>query len=501
MSAEPHGCLGAPEISPVDLPLEDLWAEHEQATRGLILQLSRNNAVADIIFSNLGDYLLIRKKSVFDPARGTFHKFVGHWARIHIRRYYARLARDARRAEKIRRLGPQDSSVSDDPVAHLDRPQMSRELLGALLENSSPHKALALLVREVGADARAVPMKPAQIVAELSDVPLGQLLEGVVDACAETSWREVEEVRADFGPLRATMSLRVGEVLLHPKTRKAHAKLLDRQVGSTTLRVYSHQGSEEDDISRWCWDVERRTVKAVNARGGILMEWEHARAWLAERRQAERNAKEATPAASQTVPTDAKVDAWKYQWLLETVASVPNSLCEVLVTLLGKVADVEGRDWRPRRIVEELSEETLGGLLAKVENTYLHASRLPEKQVRAALEPFHARVREAVPPHIVAKYPQELAKSIVGDTRPRHYYSTGKPLRNKNKKPIKGRVSACAEEVGRWQDAVLVAVGLEVIRARRSSGAPGAGETAPARLLAWLLSDRSTIGHEAGGAS
>jgi len=125
-----------------------------------------------------------------------------------------------------------------------------------------PHKLIVF-----GFNKLFTSWSPRRIVGELSDVPLGRLCRRLEeDYVASSRWHEEDDyiLREHFGPLRERMEMRVKEVI-KPDDHEAWTRwrrILDEQVGRTTLRDYYH-GCPSANVSNWIYRVKERAKKRL----------------------------------------------------------------------------------------------------------------------------------------------------------------------------------------------------------------------------------------------
>jgi DNA-directed RNA polymerase specialized sigma24 family protein len=462
---------------------DTLWARHADNLRGLVRVNARNDMDGAEIFQQL--YVVLREKvGRLDPARGTFRTFARYWARLCTLRYYRESGRRWVLLPDLMQRHPeleQDDDVlaflapSADPTFPVQTPardwveeghrlRVSRDLLALLLADSPPHQLMAFLLRNAVVPGDAL-WPPRRIVAKLSDMSLENLLEIIVDDYAETSWRPDTEVRADFRPVRVAMDRAVGEVIADPATCGIYRQLLDRRLGDTCFRDYYTTGTHEQNISAWCFAVERRVIKAVvNRPSESLLQFEGGRA---RRKRAGRG----TPPVEDPCTADdraAREAELLHRAAMATLES-PMPPHQLIVLLRSKVPDQPGAGgpgWLASRIVEDASEKPLALLLDTIRDEYVRASRLPASVVGPAFDRLRARLAEDVSAAFARRHPS-LAGAVVGATCLQHHYATGRALRDASGKLRPSVVSECVAEVQNWLDAVMGHVFGVLVRAER----------------------------------
>jgi len=322
---EPGRMVRAPDSAPDDAALvtraiagdaqafEQLRSASEHVVRGTIrMQVGRSgDGGAFFVDHALVDDLVQttwvqvwQKLPTYSAEIAGFHAFARYWARIMVRRYRDTPIGQGKETS-ISSLLDRDEA-DDSPTGSFDRldaqagalhdpddtipPEVYDELLTITFATASPPHQLLVFGFTKAAD-----LKPRQIAADLSNVPLRTLAERLEQTYLEQSDLPAARIRPAFEPLHDRMDGRFDEVVRDPTTLATYPQLHERTVGDTTLADY-YTGEPTANLTQWWHAVKRRVIADLQRRqDGPLAEL---------LRQSQRFARRAAPApASNTTST------------------------------------------------------------------------------------------------------------------------------------------------------------------------------------------------------
>jgi hypothetical protein len=134
------------------------------------------------------------------------------------------------------------------------------ELLTVTFATASPPHQLIVFGFTKAAD-----LKPRQIAADLSNVPLRVLAERLEQTYCEQSDLPDARIRPAFEPLRDGLERRFDEVVRDPTTLATYPNLHAQTVGETTLTDY-YTGEPTANLTQWWHAVKRRVIADLQRR-------------------------------------------------------------------------------------------------------------------------------------------------------------------------------------------------------------------------------------------
>jgi DNA-directed RNA polymerase specialized sigma24 family protein len=251
---------------------DELHSLHQGSVFGYIRARVRNDDDAQDVAQRTWIEVWNNIKS-FDPQRGSLHAFATrYWAHFMIMRHYSDLKGEAMPLAPDENIeiyrpafGEAGHPVKAYPDASWDEEapaEVYTQLLALTFGGPSPpHQLLAF------GFTKLLAWPPRRIVAELSDRSLAELAAQLEQAYLHESELPEALVRPAFARLRQALERRFGEVVDEPKTRETYPQLLDRIVGTTTLRDYYTAGDPAAAVTRW-WDAVKRRVRSDVSRLG-----------------------------------------------------------------------------------------------------------------------------------------------------------------------------------------------------------------------------------------
>ena len=278
-------------MTPQGEAVGELIATHQQRLYGYFLGRVRDDSVAKDLAQETWMEVW-RRADTFDPQLGGFWTFTRIWADLVFKRHGTALGIERRRraAEPGAVAGGEPDTSGDGAVvsgalngraagAGQGGVEHAVQCAAAFTEllcrvarcTRPPHEVIVFGFSKLG-------WKPADIVGELADVPLGDLAARLEREYAAAT--AVPAVHAAFAPLRNKLGRLLAEVVRDPRTRALCKPLLDRVVETTTLREYfpaAEARGAEAAIVHW-WHAVQRSVIAGTVRDGKgdLFEWLHA---------------------------------------------------------------------------------------------------------------------------------------------------------------------------------------------------------------------------------
>jgi DNA-directed RNA polymerase specialized sigma24 family protein len=204
-----------------------------------------------------------------------FNAFARYWARIMVRRY--RDTPIGRGLETPLSALLDRDDEDDGPTDHLDRlagqggqaamhpddtvpAEVYDELLTVTFATVSPPHQLIVFGFTKAAD-----LKPRQIAAGLSDLPLRTLAQRLEQAYVEQSDLPASRVRPAFAPLHERLGRRFDEIVRDPTTLATYPQLHARIVGETTLADY-YTAEPTANLTQWWHAVKRRVIADLQRR-------------------------------------------------------------------------------------------------------------------------------------------------------------------------------------------------------------------------------------------
>lgn len=242
---------------------EQLIQAHQLRLRGFMRSRTRDDALADDLAQETWVEVL-RRIDTFDEAKGSFWAFVLIWAKFVLKRHFASTVPEAAHEEGAE-LGADSRSVN--PETALAQARVITELLRRVLACSRPpHEVITFGFSKLK-------WRPREIVDELCETPLSNLAERLEREY--TAMVPSPAIRAAFRPLHARLANRLDALLRDPRTRRAHAGLLQRIAGETALQDYLPADSSAEEAVVWWWGfVKRAVLTELQAAGtGDLLEW------------------------------------------------------------------------------------------------------------------------------------------------------------------------------------------------------------------------------------
>jgi DNA-directed RNA polymerase specialized sigma24 family protein len=207
---------------------------------------------------------VLERIHTFDPQRGNFWTFTKIWAQFVLRQYYsegkhlwlhAHPADDDADAEPDGQPAVWSRATEAGGSPDIEEVLQSSALLIDLVQQvlrcrRLPHEVIAF------GYVKLLEWKPTRVADELSDIDLQRLAERLQDEYLRCVPRS--EVRAAFGPLRESLSGRVGACDVDPRVKERYRDLADRIAGTTLLRdYYPPTGTREEAVTRWWASVSR----------------------------------------------------------------------------------------------------------------------------------------------------------------------------------------------------------------------------------------------------
>lgn len=219
-----------------------------------------------------------QKLPTYNADVAAFNAFARYWARIMVRRYRdtpigrgmetplsSLLDRDGENdgpSESLDRLagqgqrGQQAAMQPDDTIPA----EVYDELLTVTFATASPpHQLIAF------GFTKAADLKPRQIAADLSDVPLSRLAARLVQVYVEQSDLPASRVSPAFAPFLEQLGCRFNEVVRDPTTLSTYPQLHARIVGETTLADY-YTTEPAANLTQWWHAVKRRILADLQRR-------------------------------------------------------------------------------------------------------------------------------------------------------------------------------------------------------------------------------------------
>lgn len=262
---------------------EQLRAAAEHVVRGAIrMQVGRSgDGGAFFVDHALVDDLVQvtwvqvwQKLPTYNPELANFNAFARYWARIMVRRYrdtpvgkgletpisslLDRDDADDGRSDILGRLSAQTAALQhpDDTIPA----EVYDELLTITFATASPPHQLIVFGFTKAAD-----LKPRQIAADLSNVPLRTLAERLEQTYLEQSDLPDSRIRPAFEPLHERLEQRFDEVVRDPTTLATYPQLHGQTVGETTLADY-YTGEPTANLTQWWHAVKRRVIADLQRR-------------------------------------------------------------------------------------------------------------------------------------------------------------------------------------------------------------------------------------------
>jgi RNA polymerase sigma factor (sigma-70 family) len=245
---------------------DELYRAHQRVVYGYVRARVRNDEDAQDVAQKTWIEVW-NNLSSFDPQRGSLRAFATrYWAHFMIMRHYGERKGDPTL------LGP-DETIERYRPAFGETERVDEAGPDALWEDEAPAEVYAqLLALTFGGSSpphqlvafgytKLLAWPPRRIVAELSDRPLVEVAAQLEQAYRHESGLPDALVRPAFEPLRQAMERRFAAVVDEPKTRETYPRLLERIVGTTTLRDYYTAGDPSAVVTRW-WDAVKRRVRA-----------------------------------------------------------------------------------------------------------------------------------------------------------------------------------------------------------------------------------------------
>ncbi len=263
---------------------DKLYADYERQVYGFI----RARAYDDADTQELAQQTWLavwQKLPTYHQVRRNFRSFAKYWASIMLLRYYEACGRQRRMellcselvarfpdlereeeiGEVIARLTAHANRSAEEELLvnenEMDLAAVYKDLLLLTFNGSSPpHQLLAF------GFAKLLAWAPRKIVAELSEVFVKELEQQLETDYLNISHLPADQVQPCFKKLREQIDQPFCTAVTDLKTRKTYTHLLDRLVGTTTLRDYYTGKTAEQhaaDVTQW-WDaVKRRVWSAV----------------------------------------------------------------------------------------------------------------------------------------------------------------------------------------------------------------------------------------------
>lgn len=262
---------------------EQLRAGSEHVVRGTIrMQVGRSGDGGSFFVDHalVDDLVQVtwvqvwQKLPTYSPELASFHAFARYWARIMVRRYrdtpvgkgmetpisslLDRDEADDAPSDSFDRLGAPAEAMQqpDDTIPA----EVYDELLTITFATASPPHQLLVFGFTKAAD-----LKPRQIAAELSNVPLRVLAERLEQTYLDQSDLPAARIRPAFEPLLNRLDRRFDEVVRDPTTLATYPQLHGQTVGDTTLSDY-YTSEPTANLTQWWHAVKRRVISDLQRR-------------------------------------------------------------------------------------------------------------------------------------------------------------------------------------------------------------------------------------------
>jgi len=208
------------------------------------------------------------KLALYDRNRGPFIAWARNLAHWRIIEHYRNRKREGTTFEDFDRRGlsrhAEDSETSNllvkaqtpaDPDRVLAELELREHFLRVTFCSELPPHQLIVF-----GFAKLLEWTPREIVAELSDLSLGDLHNRLECEYLQIVRMRRRVVHDCFRPLRERMEPPLGQVIADSNTRRLYEDLLCLVAGKTILSNYYTRRVPEENVAQWCGDVKKRIL-------------------------------------------------------------------------------------------------------------------------------------------------------------------------------------------------------------------------------------------------